>query len=157
MPAASPRPRSASTARSASLGYGVAPLPSGAVRDGEVADPDALGDAIKALFAEHKFPREVRIGIANQKVAVRSIRLPRIENRDELEAAIRFSAQDHIPMPLDRAVLDWQVIPTVNGERRHQRRRRRGRRAPRDALRDHRGDAPRRRCDWSASTTPALP
>lgn len=96
--------------------YGVAPLPSGAVRDGEVADPDALGDAVKALFAEHKFSREVRIGVANQKVAVRSIRLPRIENRDELEAAIRFSAQDHIPMPLDRAVLDWQVIPTVNGE-----------------------------------------
>ncbi len=96
--------------------FGVAPLPSGAVRDGEVTDPDALGDAVKALFAEHKFSRDVRIGIANQKVAVRSIRLPRIEDRDELEAAIRFSAQEHIPMPLDRSVLDWQVIPTVTGE-----------------------------------------
>ncbi len=96
--------------------YGVAPLAPGAVRDGEVADPDALGDAIKALFAEHRFSRDLRIGIANQKVAVRSIRLPRIEDKDELEAAVRFSAQDHIPMPLDRAVLDWQVIPNLPGE-----------------------------------------
>lgn len=96
--------------------FGVAPLAPGAVRDGEVVDPDALGEAIKALFAEHKFPRDLRIGIANQKVAVRSIRLPRIEDRDELEAAVRFSAQDHIPMPLDRAILDWQVIPNPPGD-----------------------------------------
>lgn len=96
--------------------FGVAPLAPGAVRDGEVVDPDALGDAIKQLWAEHKFPRDLRIGIANQKVAVRTIRLPRIEDKDELEAAVRFSAQDHIPMPLDRAVLDWQVIPNPPGD-----------------------------------------
>jgi len=96
--------------------YGVTPLPPGTVRDGEVVDPDALGDAIKALFAEHKFPRDLRIGIANQKVAVRMIRLPLIEDKHELEAAVRFSAQDHIPMPLDRAILDWQVIPNPPGD-----------------------------------------
>jgi len=96
--------------------FGVAPLAPGAVRDGEVVDPEALGEAIKALFAEHKFSRDLRIGIANQKVAVRTIRLPRIEDKTELEAAVRFSAQDHIPMPLDRAVLDWQVIPNPPGD-----------------------------------------
>jgi type IV pilus assembly protein PilM len=96
--------------------FGVAPLASGAVRDGEVHEPAVLGEAMKELFASQKFPRDVRIGIANQRVAVRTIRLPKIEDSSELETAVRFAAQDHIPMPLDRAVLDWQVIPTAPGD-----------------------------------------
>jgi type IV pilus assembly protein PilM len=96
--------------------FGVAPLASGAVRDGEVNDPAALGDSMKGLFASQKFPRDVRIGIANQRVAVRTIKLPKIEDRAELETAVRFAAQDHIPMPLDHAVLDWQVIPSAPGD-----------------------------------------
>jgi type IV pilus assembly protein PilM len=96
--------------------FGVAPLAAGAVRDGEVHDAAVLGDAIKELFTGQKFPRDVRIGIANQRVAVRTIRLPLIEDPGELETAVRFAAQDHIPMPLDRAVLDWQVIPSAPGD-----------------------------------------
>jgi type IV pilus assembly protein PilM len=96
--------------------FGIAPLPAGAVRDGEVQDPELLGAAIKDLFSSQKLPREVRIGIANQRVAVRTIKLPVIEDPSELESAVRFAAKDHIPMPLERAVLDWQVIPPVPGE-----------------------------------------
>ena len=91
------------------IGHGILPLPAGVFREGEVADADALGDAIKELFAEHKLSRNVRLGIANQRVAVRSMKLPAIEDHDELETAIRFQAQDHIPMPLEQSVLDWQV------------------------------------------------
>jgi type IV pilus assembly protein PilM len=93
-------------------GFGLAPLNTGVFRDGEVQEPEELGDAIKELFAARRLPRDVRLGIANQQVAVRTLRLPRIANTDELDAAVRFAAQDHIPMPLDRAVLDWQVVPT---------------------------------------------
>jgi type IV pilus assembly protein PilM len=92
--------------------FGLAPLEPGMVRDGEVQDPDQLGEAIKHMFADRKLPRDVRLGIANQQVAVRTLRLPRIGSDDELDAAVRFAAQDHIPMPLDRAVLDWQMVPT---------------------------------------------
>ena len=41
---------------------------------------------------------------------VRTLRLPLIEKKDELETAIRFQAGEQIPMPLDQAVLDWQVL-----------------------------------------------
>ena len=34
--------------------------------------PDALGEALKELFAEHKLSKNVRLGIANQRVAVRT-------------------------------------------------------------------------------------
>lgn len=98
-------------------GQGVMALAPGIFREGEVVDADALGAAIKELFTQNKLSRNgVRLGIANQRVAVRSMRLPAIEDRDELETAIRFQAQDHIPMPLDQSVLDWQVVGHSQGE-----------------------------------------
>jgi type IV pilus assembly protein PilM len=94
-------------------GYGVAPINSGLFRDGEVHEPGELADAIKELFSVNKLNRNVRVGVANQRVAVRTLTLPKLEDPSELEAAIRFQAADHVPVPLDQAVLDWQVIPPV--------------------------------------------
>ena len=96
-------------------GYGIEPLEAGVFREGEVQDPDELAEALKRLFTNVKLPREVRLGVANQRVVVRTLRVPRIDNPDELETAIRFQAQDHIPMPLDQATLDWQVVPPQPG------------------------------------------
>ena len=85
--------------------------------------------------------KTVRLGVANQRVAVRTLRLPLIEDDDELETAIRFQAQDHIPMPLDQAVLDWQVVATDGAERRAADGRGRRRRPPRHARGAARRDA----------------
>jgi len=99
------------------VGQGVMALAPGVFREGEVVDANALGAAIKELFADNKLSRNnVRIGVANQRVAVRSMQLPAIDDRDELETAVRFQAQDHIPMPLDQAILDWQVVGHTQGE-----------------------------------------
>jgi len=95
---------------------GIAPLPPGTMKDGEIVDGEALAETLKEFFAEVKLPREVRVGVANQRVVVRTLRLPEIENAGELGSAIRFQAQDHIPMPLDRAVLDYRVIAREVGE-----------------------------------------
>jgi type IV pilus assembly protein PilM len=103
--------------------HGITPLDPGVFQDGEVADVEALGAAIKDLFASQKLSRNVRLGIANQRVAVRMLELPPIQGASELETAIRFQAQDHIPMPLEQAVLDWEVIGHTGdetGERRIQ-------------------------------------
>ena len=96
-------------------GYGVGPLDAGVFREGEVQEPDELAAALKDLFTGNKLARNVRLGVANQRVIVRALRVPPIENPDELATAIRFQAQDHIPMPLDQAVLDWQIIPPQPG------------------------------------------
>jgi len=100
--------------------HGIEPLPPGAFREGEVTDPAALSAALKQLFSRHSLPKRVRLGVANQRVVVRTMRLPAIDDAQQLEAAIRFQAQDQIPMPLDNAVLDWQVEGLrdgPNGER----------------------------------------
>lgn len=100
---------------------GVLPLPPGVFHEGEVTDAEALAEALKELFGRHKLAKTVRVGVANHRVAVRSLRLPLIERTEELETAIRFQAQDHIPMPLDQAVLEHQVVNrlvTESGDRR---------------------------------------
>lgn len=102
---------------SAQLGKSaIAPLGPGVTREGEVADPEALTAVLKELFAEHKLARNVRVGVANQRVVVRNLRMPLIESASELETAIRFQAQDQIPMPLEQATLDWQVVARGVGE-----------------------------------------
>src|SRR5215218_6889647 len=95
---------------------GIEPLAAGAFQEGEVTDPDALADALKALFAKHKLSKRVRLGIGNQGVVVRTVRLPAIEDPKELDAAVRFQAQEQMPMPLDQAVLEHQVVGGVPAE-----------------------------------------
>ena len=90
-----------------------APLAPGAFHDGEVTDPDSVAEALRELFAEHKLSKRVRLGIANQRVVVRTLRLPAIEDPGELAAAVRFSAQEQIAMPLDQAVIDHRVVGGV--------------------------------------------
>lgn len=89
---------------------GVATLPPGIAREGEIADPKALGEVLKKLFADQKLSRSVRVGIANQRVVVRTLQLPMLDKDEEIEAAVRFQAPNSIPMPLEQAVIDWQVI-----------------------------------------------
>lgn len=96
--------------------FGVMGLPSGVFRDGEVSDADALVDTLKELFSSNKLSKNVRLGLASQRVAVRMLQLPAIDDQKELETAIKFQAQEQVPMPLDQAVLDWQVVGHSSGE-----------------------------------------
>jgi type IV pilus assembly protein PilM len=91
----------------------VEPMPPGAFRDGEVADPAAVTEALRSLYSAHKLDRRVRLGIANQRVVVRTLRLPAIDNPDELDSAVRFSAQEQIAMPLENAVIEHRVVGGV--------------------------------------------
>ena len=92
------------------------PLPANAFREGEIVDAEAVVAGLKDLWAQHKLAKRVRIGIGNQRVVVRTLRLPAIENPEELEAAVKFQAQEQMPMPLDQAVLEHQVVGGVPGE-----------------------------------------
>jgi type IV pilus assembly protein PilM len=93
----------------------IASLPSGVVNEGEVQDPEQLSKELRAFFAKNKLGKAVRLGVANQRVVVRTMRLPLIEDEGELDTAIRFQAQEHIPMPLEQAVLDHQIIAKQKG------------------------------------------
>jgi type IV pilus assembly protein PilM len=91
-------------------------LEPGAFHEGEVLDPGRLASALKSLFAENKLSKRVRLGIGNQRLVVRTMRLPAIEDPKEMKAAVHFQAQEQMPMPLDQAVLEYQVVGGVAAE-----------------------------------------
>jgi type IV pilus assembly protein PilM len=92
----------------------VAHLRPGVLRDGDVTDAPALAEALRALFEEHELPKRVRLGIANQRIVVRSLDLPLQDDEKALFASARALAPDHIPMPIDEAVLDMQSLGVVD-------------------------------------------
>jgi type IV pilus assembly protein PilM len=90
-----------------------APLAPGVVRDGEIVDVETLADVLNKMFAEHKLAKRVRLGVANQRIVMRTLDLPPMTGQKEIASAVRFQAQDHIPMPLEQAVLEYQSLGTV--------------------------------------------
>ena len=87
------------------------PLAPGIIVGGELRDPDALSEALKDFFAKHGLPKKgVRLGIANNRIGVRTFEIAGIEDQKQLANAIRFRAQETLPIPIDEAVLDYQVL-----------------------------------------------
>ena len=93
------------------------PLELGIVVGGELRDPDALAEALKEFFAKHKLPKKgVRLGIANNRIGVRTFDVAGIDDPKQLTNAVRFRAQEALPIPIDEAVLDYQVLGEGVGE-----------------------------------------
>jgi type IV pilus assembly protein PilM len=93
-------------------------LEPGIVVGGELRDPESLATALKDFFAQHKLPkRGVRLGIANNRIGVRTFDVTGIADPKQLANAVRFRAQEVLPIPIEQAVLDYQVLDeSVNDE-----------------------------------------
>jgi type IV pilus assembly protein PilM len=89
-------------------------LPAGAVRDGEVVDVAAVTDALNELWHDNKgMRRDVRIGIANAKIVVRTLDLPVVDKAAELDTMVRQVVADELPMPMASAVIDYRPVGIV--------------------------------------------
>jgi type IV pilus assembly protein PilM len=86
-------------------------LEQGIVVGGELREPELLAEALKAFFRKHKLPRQgVRLGIANNRIGVRIFEIAGIDDPKQLENAVRFRAQEALPIPIEEAVLDYHVL-----------------------------------------------
>jgi type IV pilus assembly protein PilM len=90
-----------------------APLAADSVREGEVLDEGVLSETLRELFRDGGLGKRVRIGVANQRTVLRTLELPPVTDRKELAAAVRFQAEDQVPMPLGNAVLDFQSLGLI--------------------------------------------
>jgi type IV pilus assembly protein PilM len=87
------------------------PLEPGVVVSGEIRDPETLGEALKRFFDLHKLPKHaVRLGVSNNRIGVRIFEIAGVADEQQLENAIRFRAEEVLPIPLDEAVLDYVVL-----------------------------------------------
>jgi type IV pilus assembly protein PilM len=91
-------------------------LPAGVMRAGVAQDPAAITRSIKAMWKETRFSsRRVFLSATSVQVAVREISLPNLPAK-ELRKALPFLVRDVIPIPVDRAVLDFHPLElTDNG------------------------------------------
>jgi type IV pilus assembly protein PilM len=89
---------------------GIVHMPDGVIRDGEVEDGVTLAESLKELWGKTGIKeKSVILGIANQRVIVRPIELPYME-KEELDSALRFQVQEFIPIPIEDAILDFDII-----------------------------------------------
>ena len=88
-----------------------ADLDHGLVVGGELREPELLAEELRTFFRKHKLPKQgVRLGIANNRIGVRIFEIAGIDDPKQLENAIRFRAQEVLPIPIEEAVLDYQVL-----------------------------------------------
>jgi type IV pilus assembly protein PilM len=92
---------------------GLAP---GAVVDGEVTSPGAVSEAVEHLWKSAGLrTKRAAIAVANQKVVVREVPVPYMDE-GELRGALRYQAQEYIPIPVEEAIFDYQVLEEFPGE-----------------------------------------
>ena len=65
----------------------------------------------------NKLPkRGVRLGIATNRIGVRTLEIAGVQDAKQLANAIKFRAQEALPIPIDEAVLDYQVLSETTNE-----------------------------------------
>ena len=96
------------------------PLEAGIVVDGEIRDPEALTNALRTFFADNKLPvKDVRIGIASNRIGVRTFEISGVEDGARFDNAVRFKAHEVLPIAGSESVLDYRVLDerqAPNGE-----------------------------------------
>jgi type IV pilus assembly protein PilM len=95
-------------------------LDRGVVVAGEVRDQAALAKALKSFFSANKLPKkDIRLGVASNRIGVRLLSIPAVDDPKQFENAIRFRAQETLPIPITDAVLDHVILgddPSAEGE-----------------------------------------
>lgn len=79
------------------------------VKEGEIAYSKGVSAALRELWNQAGFSKKnIILGVANQKVVLRLIDLPFMDEA-ELQGAIKFQAQDFIPMPVEDVIIDFEI------------------------------------------------
>ena len=85
-------------------------LPPGALRNGQVVQPQVFGQALVELFAKARASRrDSVVGLSGQRSLVRILNLPPVDPK-LLDETVRREARRELPLPLDELYLSWQVI-----------------------------------------------
>ena len=96
--------------------FAQAELPQGAVREGEVIDPEGVATTIKTAMGETSIrDKKVLLGVANQRVVVRQVTLPYLPD-DEMRQSLGFQVQEFIPIPVEAAELDFHTLDVTEDE-----------------------------------------
>ena len=96
--------------------YAVEPLPANSVIEKNIADVEAVGEAIKrAVKRSASRTKLAAVAVAGSSVITKIIAMPASLTEDEMEQQIELEADQYIPYPLEEVNLDFKVIgPSEN-------------------------------------------
>ncbi|MCL5675804.1 MAG: pilus assembly protein PilM [Patescibacteria group bacterium] len=90
--------------------YGLLPSPLGDLASGSDTDIATYAQVIKKLLKDLKITSNlVNISLPESKIFTRVIEMPVISD-EELESALKWEAEQYIPVPLEEVNMDWQVL-----------------------------------------------
>lgn len=96
------------------IGYGVTSFDKSAMEEGLITDPEKIAKSIYELFESHIVgditTRRVAVAIPASKTFNRTIQFPKIDKESELNEAVRYEAEQYIPVPIDELYLDYGII-----------------------------------------------
>jgi type IV pilus assembly protein PilM len=86
-------------------------LDPGIVVSGELRASEELAAELKRFFRKHNLPRQnVRLGISNNRIGVRTFEISGVNEPKQLANAIKYRAQERLPIPVEEAVLDYHIL-----------------------------------------------
>ena len=92
------------------VNYGITELVPEAVKDGQIVDRGAVIEAIGVLFETCQVAnRQVNVALNGTDVIIKTIQTDRMTH-EELQKAISWEAEQHVPFPLSEISLDFQVL-----------------------------------------------
>jgi type IV pilus assembly protein PilM len=100
--------------------YAVVPTPPGLMEEGAIRDPVAASDLLRSTFTEMGVTQtHVGTCIGGPAILMRYINLPRVP-ADEMRAAMKFEAPQHLPIAEDELIYDFTPVPEAVGVPEHQ-------------------------------------
>ena len=97
--------------------YAAEPLPSNSVVDKNIADVEAVGEAIgKAIKKSGSKLKHAAVAVAGSSVITKTIEMPAALSEADLENQIQVEADQYIPFPLEEVALDFEVIGPVEND-----------------------------------------
>jgi type IV pilus assembly protein PilM len=102
--------------------YAKKAMPAGLIQGGEIKKEKEVTAILKQALTEVKGEplrtKRVICNLPEEKVFVRVIQLPRMK-KEEIDQAIRWEAEAHIPLSIDEVYLDWQIIKPLKNHLDH--------------------------------------
>jgi len=93
--------------------FGEAKIKSGIIEEGEIKDEETLAkiirEAIGKVRGEKLNSKYVIASLPEEKAFLQVIQMPPM-TEEELKKAVRFEAENYIPLPIEEVYLDFQII-----------------------------------------------
>ena len=96
--------------------YSVEPLPANSVVEKNIADADAVGEAIgRAVKKSGSRIKGGAAAVAGSAVITKVITMPADISEDDMESQIQLEADQYIPFPLEEVNMDFEIMGPTEG------------------------------------------